>query len=233
MRDEDLVFDRKSHVIYSQECKKAIMGCVARHYPPDEIDAVFTKIQQQYASYLKDYRTDLGGKANFHNGVGGTYDCIAVFSYYAVCKEVTSFQEIEEMYGGLILPAFEKLRFVDANRPIFRLLLYLAFAVSAKKCAKWGDYKVTVHPMRKGEPIRYEFTACPVAEFAREHDMLAILPALCNVDYAAMECLRARLVRTSTCGNGTVCDYAICGDRDSYLKEHEEYRDEQGYRRNR
>lgn len=42
-----------------------------------------------------------------------------------------------------------------------------------------------------------------------------------------------RLVRTTTCVNGDKCDYTICGDRDEYLNEHPEYRDEHGYRRNK
>ncbi len=54
-------------------------------------------MQRQYAVFLSDWRTDLGGKKNFHNGVGGTYDCIAIMSYYVVCKAVSSFREIEEM----------------------------------------------------------------------------------------------------------------------------------------
>lgn len=29
-----------------------------------------------------------------------------------------------------------------------------------------------VAPCQKGEPIYYEFTKCPVAEFAKEHDLL-------------------------------------------------------------
>lgn len=29
------------------------------------------------------------------------------------------------------------------------------------------------------------------------------------------------------------CDYTICGDKDPYCREHPEYRDEQGYRRNK
>ena len=44
---------------------------------------------------------------------------------------------------------------------------------------------------------------------------------------------KARLVRTTTCANGCKCDYTICGDHDPYLKEHPEYRDENGYRRNK
>ena len=34
--------------------------------------------RQTYADFLSDWRTDLGGKRNFHNGVVGTYDCIAI-----------------------------------------------------------------------------------------------------------------------------------------------------------
>ena len=36
-----------------------------------------------------------------------------------------------------------------------------------------------------------------------------------------------------TCHDGCRCDYTICGDRDPYLLEHPEYRDEAGYRRNK
>ena len=48
----------------------------------------------------------------------------------------------------------------------------------------------------------------------------------------AMELLRARLVRRTTCSNGCRCDYTICGDRDAWCQEYPEYRDEAGYRRN-
>jgi hypothetical protein len=33
--------------------------------------------------------------------------------------------------------------------------------------------------------------------------------------------------------NACRCDYTICGDKDPYLKEHPEYRDEAGFRRNK
>ena len=51
--------------------------------------------------------------------------------------------------------------------------------------------------------------------------------------FASMELIHARLVRTTTCANGCKCDYTICGDKDPYLNDHPEYRDEAGYRRNR
>ena len=84
-----------------------------------------------------------------------------------------------------------------------------------------------------GKPIYYEFTACPAAEFAIKHGLTDIMPALCNVDYASMELLHAKLIRVTTCLNGCRCDYTICGDQDPYVKEHPEYRDEAGFRRNK
>ena len=82
MKDNELLFDRKSHVLYSKPCKKEIRAKIALHYPEAEREAIWEQVQRQYAVFLSDWRTDLGGKKNFHNGVGGTYDCIAIMSYY-------------------------------------------------------------------------------------------------------------------------------------------------------
>ena len=111
--------------------------------------------------------------------------------------------------------------------------MYKAFLNAKKQCDKWGDYKMYVAPYEKDKPIYYEFTECPVAEFAKSHSLTEVMPALCNPDFESMECIKARLVRQTTCSNGCRCDYTICGDKDGYLKDHPEYRDEAGYRRNK
>ena len=233
MKDKELQFDRTCHVLYSKPCKKEIRAKIALHDPEAEREAVWEKVQRQYVEFLSDWRTDLGGKQNFHNGAGGTYDCIAILSYYVACKAVTSFREIEEMEENLILPSFRRLKFVDCNKPFFKRLMYQAFTRAKALCDTWNDYEMAVAPFEKDKPIYYEFTACPAAEFAIKHGMTDIMPALCNVDFASMELIHARLVRTTTCANGCKCDYTICGDKDPYLKSHPEYRDEAGYRRNR
>ena len=92
---------------------------------------------------------------------------------------------------------------------------------------------MSVAPYETDKSIYYEFTACPAAEFAIKHGLTDIMPALCNVDYASMELLHAKLIRATTCVNGCRCDYTICGDQDPYVKEHPEYRDEAGFRRNK
>ncbi len=206
MKGNELLFDPKSHVLYSKPCKKEILAKIALHYPEAERETVWEKVQRQYAVFLSDWRTDLGGKKNFHNGVGGTYDCIAIMS---------------------------KLKFVDCNKPFWRKLMYRAFVRAKTGCDKWHDYEMTVAPYENGKPIYYEFTSCPAAEFAIRHGLTDIMPALCNVDYASMELLHARLVRTTTCVDGCRCDYTICGNKDPYLKEHPEYRDAAGFRRNK
>lgn len=233
MKDRNLQFDRKSHVLYSKPCRRSIRAKISLHYAKDEQEAVWEKVQRQYVEFLSDWRTDLGGRKNFHNGAGGTYDCIALIAYYTVCKDVTNLAEIEEMESSLFLPAFRFLsKFVDCNRPMFRKLMYRSFLNAGRQCRRWHDYEMHVLPFDKEGPIRYEFTACPVAEFARLHGLLEVMPALCNPDYTAMELIHAKLVRRTTCSNGDRCDYAICGDKDSYAMDHPEYRDEAGYRRN-
>ena len=236
MKDSDLPIDRTCHVPYTQPCKQEIQAKIALHYPAGHREEVWDRVQRQYADFLQDWRRDLGGEKNFHNGVGGNYDCVALMAYYVVCREVTSLAEIEEMEGNLFLPAFRKLsrlKIINANNPVILRLLHKAFQNAKKQCDRWGDFEMHVAPYEKGKPIYYEFTACPTADFAKKHGLLEVMPALCNPDYEGMELLHARLVRTTTCANGCKCDYTICGDRDPYLKEHPEYRDQAGYRRNR
>ncbi len=233
MKNKNLNYNKECHVLYSKQCEKEIKKKIALHYPKTKQEEIWTKVQLQYIDFLKDWRTDLGGKRNFHNGKGGTYDCIAIVSYYVVCKEVTSFREIEELEENLILPSFRKLKFVNCNKPFWKKLMYKAFTKAKQGCDKWHDYEMIVSPFDVNKPIYYEFTSCPVAEFVKKHQLEEIMPALCNVDYKSMELIHARLVRTTTCCDGCRCDYTICGDADEYLKEHPEYVDEYGYRRNK
>lgn len=140
MNDDQLQFDRTCHVIYSKPCKAEIREKIAHHYPESQREAVWERVQMQYVDFLSDWRTDLGGEKNFHNGPGGNYDCIALMAYYAVCKDVTSLQEIEEMEGKLFLPSFRKLsklKFIDINKPLCKKLLHRAF-LNAKSSATSG-----------------------------------------------------------------------------------------------
>ena len=123
-------------------------------------------------------------------------------SYYVVCKPVTSFREIEEIEENLILPSFRKLKFVNCNKPFWKKLMHMAFLRAKAGCDKWHDYEMTVAPYEKNKPIYYEFTACPAAEFAIRNGLTEIMPALCNVDFAAMELLGWCIFTARRCSSG-------------------------------
>ena len=78
MKDKKLLFDRSCHVLYSRPCKKEIRAKIALHYPEAERETIWEQVQRQYADFLSDWRTDLGGKRNFHNGVGKAKGAICI-----------------------------------------------------------------------------------------------------------------------------------------------------------
>ena len=57
MKDKKLLFDRKSHVLYSKSCKKEIRAKIALHYPEAERETIWEQVQRQYAEFLSDWRT--------------------------------------------------------------------------------------------------------------------------------------------------------------------------------
>ena len=175
MKDSELQIDRSCHVLYSKPCKKEILAKITLHYPEVEREVVWEQVQLRYAELLSKWRTDLGGKKNFHNGVGGTYDCIAIMCFYDVCRDVVTFREMEEIEENLILPSFRKLRFVDINKPFWKKLMYRAFSTAQKHCDTWHDYEMDVAPYENSKPIYYEFTACPAAEFAKRFGFADII----------------------------------------------------------
>ena len=52
MKDSELKFDRTCHVLYSKQCKKEIQSKIALHYPPDEREGVWERVQLKYAEFL-------------------------------------------------------------------------------------------------------------------------------------------------------------------------------------
>ena len=153
MQNIELDFDKTRHVMFSKECEKEIRNKISLNYQSDLHDEIWKNVQLKYVEFLSNWNVDLGGKKNFHNGKGGTYDCIALMSYYVVCKDKTNLQELEEMEGNLFLDSFKKMKFVNCNKMFFKKLMYKAFAFSKKKCDKWHDYQMNVGKFDKNKPF--------------------------------------------------------------------------------
>ncbi len=82
---------------------------------------------------------------------------------------------------------------------------------------------------RNEHAVRYHFTQCPNAEFAKKHDLLHVLPLMCNCDFFGIEQLHGTLIRCGTCGNSDMCDYCVVGNRNPLAKKYRIVTDEGGF----
>jgi len=77
--------------------------------------------------------------------------------------------------------------------------------------ASW-DFNFDKSKHRDG--IYYHFTRCPLADFARENDLLDVLPICCDIDHITARACHATLHREQTLATGgTMCDYWYVGDK--------------------
>ena len=228
--DESIQIDLKKHILISKEMENVIKKHLSEKYSKNDVELYWKKIIQQYAVFVNDL-PDFGGKKSRHNGPGGTYDCISLFAYYEVLNHEPSLDELYQMNCEVFLPEFKKMAgIVNANKSFLRRLLHLAFVMTAKTDeGRDGGYIMKVEPYNKEEGVRYRFERCPIAEFAKGHGYLNIMPAFCNSDYPAMEYINAALIRKHTCANSDICDYWIVGDESREAKEHPRKTDSDGY----
>lgn len=54
MKNSELVYDKKCHVLYSKECEKEIKNKIKLHYKEDEQEEIWNKIQKKYIEFLSD-----------------------------------------------------------------------------------------------------------------------------------------------------------------------------------
>lgn len=234
MKESELKIDWKKHVCYSKQAKKVIRKRLAEQFDAAETEKRWEDIQLKYVEYLETLPY-LGGKKNGHNGAGGTYDCIAILAYYEVMDRKPDIEEIYELNNAVFLPSFRALgKLFNINHPWQMKLLNRIFEMTAKKDAAEelrcpAGYRMYAEPFDPDTGIHYRFEQCPIAEFAKAHDLLEIMPAMCNGDYPAMELLHAGLIRKTTCANADVCDYWIVGDQSPYLREYPKQTDARGY----
>ena len=58
-----------------------------------------------------------------------------------------------------------------------------------------GFINVGVPYDKENHIARYSFIQCPNAEFAKKHDLLHVLPVLCNSDFFGIEQIHGTLIR--------------------------------------
>ena len=159
-----------------------------------------------------------------------------MFALIASLPEKPAMAELQEFTQDLFMEPFVKLgKIFDLNRRRDLFLIDKVFRKVAKRdnkdCIKWPCGFRTVYD-GFSKPLvatRYHFTQCPVAEFAKKHDMLDMLPLMCNCDFYGIEQIHGQLIREGTCGMADRCDYLIVGSGNPITSEYKTITDEKGF----
>ena len=198
-----------------------------------DADRIWEKTVQNYNTYLKDL-PDYGGKKNGH--ARAIYGGLLVFALYPALPDEPPIGEMQEFVNNLFMGPFTKLgKIFNLNRSFDMWLIDKVFRKSGNRDRKdirqypAGFVNVDEPYDREHHAARYHFTQCPNAEFAKSHDLLHVLPLMCNSDFFGIGEIHGQLIRCGTCGNSDKCDYLIVGSKNEMAAEYETVTDEQGF----
>lgn len=198
-----------------------------------EAKQIWDKTAQNYNTYLSEI-PDYGGKKNGH--ARAIYGGLLVFALYPALPDQPPITELQDFVQNMFMGPFTTLgKVFNLNRSFDMWLIDKVFRKTGnrdrKDIKRYPDGFINIDEPydRKHHAARYSFTQCPNAEFAREHDLLHVLPLLCNSDFFGIHEIHGRLIRCGTCGNSAKCDYLIVGNRNELAAEYETITDAQGF----
>lgn len=198
-----------------------------------EADQIWKKTVQNYNSYLPDL-PDYGGEKNGH--ARAIYGSLLVFAMYPALPDQPPIAELQDFVNHLFMGPFTMLgRFFNLNRAFDMWLIDKVF----RKTGNQDRRDIQKHPegfVNIDEPYdkehhasRYSFTQCPNAEFAKSHNLLHVLPLMCNADFFGISEIHGQLIRCGTCGNSDRCDYLVVGNKNDLTAEYVTVTDEHGF----
>ena len=223
MKEKDLPFDRTKHKVYSKNAKSCVQKLLRRYYDETTAAELWEKAQLQYCEYLKDEPALAGLKITT-----SIYDPILIFAWYAVIPDKPPLEEVQQDVYRSFFGSFDRMgRVFNLNRKLDNKLAARIFQKAND--IRVEEIKKFPESFRMGDcsydkengVVRYSFTQCPNAEFARRHHMEDVLPVLCNCDHLAMQAIHAALIREGTCVTSDCCDYCIVGDESPIAEVYE------------
>ncbi|MGX8680302.1 MAG: L-2-amino-thiazoline-4-carboxylic acid hydrolase, partial [bacterium] len=226
----DLPIDCHQHKVYTRSARKCVLKLLRESYDEKTTAELWEKIQLQYAEFLKDEPALKDLKITT-----SIYDPILIFAWYTVASKKPPRQEIQREICDTFFGSFHILgKLFNLNRRgDFRLanrIFKKANDIRMKEIKKFpASFRMGFYEYDDvNNVIRYSFTQCPNAEFAKRHHLEDALPLMCNCDHLAMQKLHACLIREGTCVTSDCCDYCICGDQNPLAKQYELKQSENG-----
>ena len=222
-----------SKTLYPKKYEKKMRAWLQDRYGKQKMGLIWDQTMGKYRNHLEE-SPDYGGIKNGH--AMSIYGGMLVFAMLASLPDKPQMNELQEFTQDLFMEPFVKLgKIFDLNRSRDIVLIDKVFRKVAKRdnkdSAKWPCSFHTVYDGfdKSNMTTRYHFTQCPVADFAKNHDMLQLLPLMCNCDFFGIEQIHGRLIREGTCGNSDRCDYLIVGNRNPIAAKYETVSDEKGF----
>lgn len=201
-------------------------------YGVESASAIWKQVEKNYTENLKDL-PDIGRKNGHAQAV---YGGMLIFALYPALPDQPPISELEGFVQNLFMGQFTKLgKIFNLNRSSNMWLIDKVFQKVGRRDRKdaetWPDGFINVNEPydKEHHAARYQFTQCPNAKFAKKHNMLHILPLLCNSDFFGISEIHGQLIRCGTCGNSDVCDYLVVGKDNPLAKEYEVVKDDGGF----
>ncbi|MDE6592438.1 MAG: L-2-amino-thiazoline-4-carboxylic acid hydrolase [Oscillospiraceae bacterium] len=200
--------------------RAAAMKYFSKEYGRDKAGQLMNKTLELYGRFAEE-APDIGGKENKLSN--NLYMALAVFAFYETAEKKITPEDMKKMmteYMPKSLPVVSSI--IDFNKPKNQEKIRLRFekykALSDEKfgSGQWGNsWRVEINPHGREKGVAFDFIGCPLADFAKSHSYMEIMPVLCEFDYITAALMHARLVREHTVADGSeYCDYWYLGDKE-------------------
>lgn len=202
---------------YWQVLAPLIKRSMKRDYGSDFVDETLKKAKTVYRQMLREV-DDVGADNPMASNI---YESFVFLAVWKAAEGKLGAEELRKITRDVLsIPLLRAMSlYANANtakgmRRIGRMMHADQAWLDAHpqyKAASWDfHFDETLH--RDG--FYYHFTQCPLNNYARQHDMLDILPVMCDVDYMTAALMRAKLHREQTLASGgEICDYWFYGDK--------------------
>lgn len=202
--------------------KKDILNHAKNKYGSEKANEIWVKTEKLYYKFAAEVPY-IGGKRNIlsHN----LYQALVLFAYYEATGRDLSVDEMDAAIDQAFCESHRYLgRFINFNKlgkPVIWLLYKWIESIKKKsdkyRGNKWNNtWGIEVNPNKHKKGVAMTLVGCPIADFAKEHGYLDIMPVLCKTDHTTVEMLHGKLIRHHTVAEGyDKCDYWIIGDKDT------------------
>jgi hypothetical protein len=208
---------------YLKLFKKSVMIVLKNNYGEKRAVDIWNQTEKIYDKFLNE-TPSIGGRENLmsHN----LYGALLVFAVYEAIGEDLTGEEIQEYIDVLFTNKFKRIGKIIhigflTHNPV-KKLVYAYFGSYKKKAdkykgGKWNNtWGIELNPEGHKKGVAITLVGCPIADFAKKHGYLHLMPYMCKSDYIVAKSLHGKLIRNHTVAEGhTTCDYWYLGNNEA------------------